>query len=114
MLDALAAGARTVSEIADAVGVDQPRASRLVAEAVERGLVRRGVDPSDARRAIVELTAGGAQFLRSAHETRRGAVESATAGFSADETSQFAALLERFVAAWRRPAPGDEGSEPRS
>ena len=113
MLDALEAGARTVSEIAGAVGVDQPRASRLVAEAVERGLVRRGVDPSDARRAIVELTAAGAQFLRSAHETRRGAVETATAGFTVEETAQFAALLERFVAAWPRPALGEEDPRPR-
>jgi hypothetical protein len=32
-------GARTVSELADATGVDQPRASRLVADAAERGLL---------------------------------------------------------------------------
>jgi DNA-binding MarR family transcriptional regulator len=102
MLDALEQGPRTVSEVAGAVGVDQPRASRLVAEAVDRGFARRVVDPSDARRAIVELTTAGREFLHSAHRTRRSVVESALAGFSAEESAQFSELLERFVAAWPR------------
>ncbi|MEO8261484.1 MAG: MarR family winged helix-turn-helix transcriptional regulator [Pseudolysinimonas sp.] len=102
MLDALEDGARTVSDIAGSVGVDQPRASRLVAEAADRGLVRRNVDPADARRAVVELTPAGRTFLRSAHQTRRSAVETALGGFSAEESAQLALLLERFVAAWPR------------
>ena len=102
MLDALEAGPRTVSEVAGATGVDQPRASRLVADAAERGLVRRGVDPRDARRAVVELTPGGREFLTAAHASRRSAVETALAGFSATERVQFAGLLDRFVAAWPR------------
>lgn len=107
MLDALEQGPRTVSEIAAAVGVDQPRASRLVAEAVDRNLVRRDIDPRDARRAVVELTSGGRSFLTSAHESRRSAVETALDGFTDSERSQFAALLDRFVAAWPRPADAD-------
>lgn len=110
MLDALKSGARTVSELADATGVDQPRASRLVADAAERGLVRRGVDPNDARRAVIELTDAGRSHLTDAHQTRRAAVESALGGFSADETAQFAALLHRFVAAWPRADDADERS----
>jgi len=106
MLDALESGPRTVSELADATGVDQPRASRLVANAAERGLLRRSVDPRDARRAVIELTDAGRTHLRDAHETRRTAVESALAGFTTDETARFAELLDRFVAAW----PRDEGS----
>jgi DNA-binding MarR family transcriptional regulator len=102
MLDALESAPRTVSELAGATGVDQPRASRLVADAVERGLVRRGVDARDARRAIIELTAAGRTHLRDAHVTRRSAVESALAQFSEQETATFAALLDRFVDAWPR------------
>jgi DNA-binding MarR family transcriptional regulator len=102
MLDALEAGPRTVSEVASATGVDQPRASRLVADAADRGLVRRGVDPRDARRAVVELTSAGREFLHSAHASRRDAVETALAGFSATERREFAARLDRFVAAWPR------------
>lgn len=102
MLDALAGGPRTVSELAEATGVDQPRASRLVADAADRGLVRRGVDPADARRALIELTDAGRAFLTEAHSTRRSAVETALAEFTPDETARFAELLDRFVAAWPR------------
>ncbi len=109
MLDALEAGPRTVSDVAGATGVDQPRASRLVADAAQQGLVRRGVDPRDARRAVVELTAAGRTYLRSAHETRRTAVETALAGFSAAEREQFAGLLDRFVAAWPRQNDNSAG-----
>lgn len=108
MLDALESGQRTISDLAVAIGVDQPRASRLVAEAAERGFVRRGVDPADARRAVVELTAAGRAFLASAHRTRRGAVESALEGFTPGESAQFADLLSRFVAAWPRDAAPDD------
>jgi DNA-binding MarR family transcriptional regulator len=111
MLDALETGARTVSELADATGVDQPRASRLVADAAERGLLRRGVDPHDARRAVIELTAAGRAHLTDAHQTRRAAVETALGGFSADETAQFAEFLDRFVAAWPREGADDTGTE---
>jgi DNA-binding MarR family transcriptional regulator len=102
MLDALESGACTVSELAAAIGVDQPRASRLVAEAADRGLVRRSVDPRDARRALVDLTPAGRAFLGSARSSRRSAVEAALAGFSAAERAAFAELLDRFVAAWPR------------
>lgn len=109
MLDALESGPQTVSEVAGSTGVDQPRASRLVADAAEQGLVRRGVDPRDARRAVVELTPAGRTYLRSAHETRRTAVETALAGFTDSERAEFAGLLERFVAAWPRQNESSAG-----
>ena len=87
-----------ISEIAEAIGVDQPRASRLVNEAVERGLATRRADERDARRSVVELSAAGRSMLQSAHANRRTAVTDALAGFSADEVATFSALLARFVA----------------
>ncbi len=61
MLDALiaASGPLSVSEIAEAIGVDQPRASRLVQQAEQMGLVAREPDPDDARRTRVRLTPEG-------------------------------------------------------
>jgi DNA-binding MarR family transcriptional regulator len=87
-----------ISEIAEAIGVDQPRASRLVNEAVERGLATRRADERDARRSVVELSAAGRSMLESAHANRRTAVTDALAGFSAEEVATFSALLARFVA----------------
>ena len=104
LLDALEASDRppSVSELAEAIGVDQPRASRLVQAAVDSGHVRREADPADARRSALVLTAAGREVLASARTNRRSAVEAALAGFSEQETADFARLLSRFVAAWPR------------
>lgn len=104
LLDALEGAERppSVSELAEAIGVDQPRASRLVQAAVEAGHVRREADPSDARRSALVLTASGRKLLESARDTRRGAVETALAAFTPEETAEFARLLSRFIADWPR------------
>ena len=103
MLDALAAEPGLgVTEIAQAIGVDQPRASRLVNESVDRGLIRRTPDPRDGRRSVVELSASGRAVLDAAHSNRRAAVADALAGFTPAEVETFAGLLWRFVEAWPR------------
>ena len=104
LLEALEGAERppSVSELADAIGVDQPRASRLVQAAVEAGHARREIDPADARRSAIVLTDAGRGLLSSARGNRRGAIESALAGFTPDETEQLARLLSRFVEAWPR------------
>ena len=104
LLDALEGADRppSVSDLADVIGVDQPRASRLVQAAVDEGHARREVDPADARRSAIVLTASGRAILEAAREHRRDAVETALAGFTAQETAEFARLLARFVGAWPR------------
>ncbi|MFF2495494.1 MarR family winged helix-turn-helix transcriptional regulator [Agromyces sp. NPDC058064] len=104
LLDALEAAPQppSVGQLAEAIGVDQPRASRLVQAAVEAGHARREVDPADARRSAIVLTDAGRRVLAGARDTRRGAVESALAGFTPEEAAEFARLLTRFVAAWPR------------
>ncbi|MFZ4895471.1 MarR family winged helix-turn-helix transcriptional regulator [Plantibacter sp. Mn2098] len=104
MLDAIqSAGAGMgISALAEAIGVDQPRASRLVAEATERGHVRRAADPNDGRRSVVQLTEAGRTVLTEAHRGRRDAVATALSGFTPEEMAQFAALFARFVEAWPR------------
>jgi DNA-binding MarR family transcriptional regulator len=102
LLDALAAASAplTVSEIAEAVGVDQPRASRLVQQAVAQTLVRREVDPDDARRTRVALTDTGAAIVARFRGERRDAVRAALAGFSDAERTELARLLGKLVSAW--------------
>ena len=97
-------GLMTVNGVADALGVDQPRASRLVARVVEAGLVRRGADPRDGRRSVLTLTGRGTRVLAEAHRTRRAAVEAALAGWSARDRATFARLLDAYVTGWERAA----------
>lgn len=102
LLEALAAAshALSISEAADAIGVDQPRASRLVQQVVEAGLARREPDPEDARRARVALTDAGVALVRSFRGERRAAVDTALAGFTEDERVELARLLAKLADAW--------------
>ncbi|GAA1955987.1 MarR family winged helix-turn-helix transcriptional regulator [Microbacterium deminutum] len=104
LLDALAAASAplTVSEIGEAVGVDQPRASRLVQQSVEMGLVRREADPDDARRTRVALTEQGAALVRGFRGERRDAIDTALAPFSDEERIELARLLTKLADGWPR------------
>lgn len=102
MLGALMAadGALSVSELAAAVGVDQPRASRLVQQGVELGLVERQTDPDDARRTRIALTDRGSAMARGIRTQRREAIRDALAVLTAEEQAEFARLFAKFAAAW--------------
>lgn len=99
VLDAVeaAGGPVGVTGIAEALGVDQPRASKLVTAAVAAGLVRREADQADGRRSRLALTAAGRERLAAVRELRRARFGAAMAGWSADEQATFATLLARFV-----------------
>jgi len=94
-----------ISEIAEAIGVDQPRASRLVNDAAQRGLVNRAVDERDARRSVVTITEAGRTLLQSTRASRHSAVTDALAGFTPEEVAQFANLLQRFAESWPGATP---------
>ena len=95
----------SVTELAEAIGVDQPRASRLVQTAVGEGLVVREADPDDARRTRLRITDEGRAAVHAATSNRRRAIESALDGFSDDERERLADLLGRFAAGLRRAHP---------
>jgi DNA-binding MarR family transcriptional regulator len=109
-LDALdeADDSMAISEIGQAIGVDRPRASRLTTELLDDGLIERRPNPDDSRYALVRLTADGKSLVDDVHTNRRTAVAEALAGFTPEEASAFAALLDRFVAAWPREDPPKE------
>jgi DNA-binding MarR family transcriptional regulator len=100
VLDALEAapGPIGVVGVAAALGVDQPRASRLVAGAVAAGLVERVAEQGDGRRSRLVLTAAGRARLAAVHAARRSRFGAAMAGWTAAERAGFARLLTRFVA----------------
>jgi DNA-binding MarR family transcriptional regulator len=102
LLEAVAAASHplSVGEIAEAVGVDQPRASRLVQQSVELGLVRREADPDDARRTRVALTDAGTRLVRGFRGERREAIDAALAAFTDAERAELARLLTKLADAW--------------
>lgn len=104
LLEALVAASEplTVSELAEAIGVDQPRASRLVQQGVDHELVRREADPDDARRTRIVLTDAGVALVRGFRGERRGAVEAALTDFTDAERAELARLLSKFAAGWPR------------
>jgi DNA-binding MarR family transcriptional regulator len=101
VLDALEELGRpgTVSDIAAALDVDQPRASRLVARAVEQGLLVRRADQQDGRRTPLAPTELGRAHLAAAHETRQAIFAAAMTGWPEEDRATFARLLTSFTAA---------------
>lgn len=96
-----------VGEVAAGLGVDQPRASRLVAVAVERGHAERVADEFDGRRTRLVCTAEGRAVLEQAHRFRRGLVAEATADWSAVDRAEFARLFTEFTASLARLTDGN-------
>ncbi|GAA4263658.1 MarR family winged helix-turn-helix transcriptional regulator [Dactylosporangium darangshiense] len=95
----------TVSDVAAALDVAQPRASKLVAAAVDAGLIRREADQRDGRRALLVRTVAGRELSERVHASRRGRFARATADWSAAERATFAQLLGRFVDGLTDPGP---------
>jgi len=88
----------TVMAVAAALDVAQPRASKLVAAAVEAGWLRREADQDDGRRSLLVRTPDGVALSERVHAARRARFAAATAGWTPAELETFAQLLTRFVA----------------
>ena len=95
-----AGSALGVSALGEAIGVDQPRASRLVTQGVELGLLRREADPDDARRTLIALTDKGRAIINRFRGAQRDSVDQALSGFTEEEKAQLASLLKRLADAW--------------
>ncbi|HVW42365.1 MAG TPA: MarR family winged helix-turn-helix transcriptional regulator [Amycolatopsis sp.] len=87
----------TVTSVAIALGIDQPRASKLVAAAVTAGLVRREADQADGRRALLVRTPAGRRLSAEVHAFRRQVADQAMADWPVGDRAEFARLLTRFV-----------------
>lgn len=102
MLEALATASEplSVSALGEAVGVDQPRASRLVQQGVQRGLVLREADPDDARRTRIALTDAGRKIARGMRGERREVLSKALESFTDEESRELARLLSKLADNW--------------
>jgi len=103
MLEALATAPEplSVSALGQAIGVDQPRASRLVQQGVHAGFVRREADPDDARRTRIALTDEGRRLARGMRGERRQLLGQALSAFTDEERDELARLLTKLADNWR-------------
>jgi DNA-binding MarR family transcriptional regulator len=92
----------TVTSVAAALNVDQPRASKLVAAAVAAGLVRREADQADGRRSFLVRTPEGRRVAAEIHAFRQEAIGKAVAEWPDSERAEFARLLTKFVTSFGR------------
>ena len=99
LIDAVAAGhpPLTVTDAAGSLGVDQPRASRLAAQAIDAGMLRRVADQNDGRRSILVATPRGRRALEHIGAFRRQVIAEATADWPDTDRKTLAHLLTRFV-----------------
>lgn len=86
----------TVGLIAERLGIDPSRASRVVADVVERGYARRVASQLDARRICLELTQKGDQFVEAVRRNKLQIFARALGRWNERELVVFAALLDRF------------------
>jgi DNA-binding MarR family transcriptional regulator len=89
-------GEATVGLIAERLNVDPSRASRVVADAVEKGIVRRVASQSDARRIGLELTDIGKQHAAAVRAYKWGIFAEALGSWPEEDLVTFARLFQRF------------------
>ncbi|MGX4692073.1 MarR family winged helix-turn-helix transcriptional regulator [Streptomyces sp. JNUCC 63] len=87
----------TVGFVADRLAIDPSRASRIVADAVKAGFVRRVASQEDGRRSCLVLTRAGRDAMAAAHRTRQGFYTTVLQDWDAEEQREFARLLTKFV-----------------
>lgn len=112
-LDALRAMSRiegevTVGAIADVMRLDPSRGSRLVAELVAQGLLRRAASQADGRRSIVVRSELGDQLMTEVNATKRRLLASMLDGWSEQELSVFAVLFDKFVSKFEETYPNEK------
>ncbi|WP_234889649.1 MarR family winged helix-turn-helix transcriptional regulator [Agrobacterium vitis] len=87
----------TVGVIAEQMRIDPSRASRVVADLVRRGALRREASQADARRTIVTLTPTGEELLHHFEAVRREVIGQTVEDWSADDIVTFETLFDRFI-----------------
>ncbi|ODA93669.1 MarR family transcriptional regulator [Mesorhizobium sp. SEMIA 3007] len=87
----------TVGNIAERLGIDPSRASRISADLVERGYALRVASQLDARRICLRLTARSERLVTAVRQTKWRIFAESLAQWDEQELVTFAHLLERFA-----------------
>jgi DNA-binding MarR family transcriptional regulator len=97
-IDAAASGGPvSVADVANQLGIDRSGASRMVADAVESGHVRKAASPADARRAALAITDRGADLLTAARAWQERVFEELVAQWPRRDAARLAGYLRRLA-----------------
>jgi DNA-binding MarR family transcriptional regulator len=102
----------TVGTVAERLGVDPSRASRLVSDVIDLGYIRRAASQADARRIVLEPTDKGTALAAAFRQRKTAAMVRGLADWTEDELKIFAGLVERFTL-WGKVAaakPTEDGT----
>jgi DNA-binding MarR family transcriptional regulator len=95
----------TVGIVAQRLGIDPSRASRLVADVVDLGYIRRVASQQDSRRIVLEPTEKGIDFGNRFRRRKAELLSKGLEGWTEEELVTFARLVERFGSWWKLAAP---------
>jgi DNA-binding MarR family transcriptional regulator len=93
-----ARGPASISALAGELGLDASTMTRQVLAMQAAGHVERGVDPTDARRAVVSVTDEGRAALAATRRARLRLYDEVLADWSATDRALLTALLTRLNA----------------
>src|SRR6185437_4319738 len=86
----------TVGTVAERLGIDPSRASRLVADVIDLGYLRRAASQGDSRRIVLEPTDKGLAFGEKFRLKKASVLAASLKGWTEAELVEFARLLDRY------------------
>ena len=94
---------RTLSAIADHIGLSLPAASQMVSKVVQRRIVRRSEGVADRREKAIEITAKGIALLESISAARMARFESSLSALPPRVADRLRGALAAAVAVFNKP-----------
>lgn len=91
------AGAAAIADVARELGLDRSNASRMLADAVAAGLVRKTISAQDSRRTELALTPAGQTLLDAARAWQRETFARLVADWPPADARRFAGYLVRLA-----------------
>jgi DNA-binding MarR family transcriptional regulator len=104
----------TVGALAEQMRLDHSRVSRVVADLVKRGVLRREASQEDARRTLVALSDEGIAWLDRMNEVKHEVIDQILADWSHEDLELFAGLYDRFVEKFEQYASANDAEEASS
>lgn len=93
----------SMTDLATALGLPAPLATRTVDELVERGLLERAADPDDRRRVLVRITTSGRQAFHDIHSESGVLLDRVLDQMTDEQVESLVGGLEALIAALHGP-----------